>query len=148
MGIRSIGRDTPELDRVFCYFMETLLRIRRSGVAELPLPVEGLPEPCRGYLEKTMELFLGALPPELFRLLLEAERDAAAQGSPFPVNTCLCLRLIGELAWHIRCDEDPAYYLMSLENLWGREALAYANRVFYPAFFGGDPAGIQPAKEG
>lgn len=132
MSIRSSGRDNPDLDQIICYFMRTILRREEGGVVDLPLENTVAKEPYRLFLDKCMDIFLQANPPELARLLLDAEYDALLSQGPLTAEQTLNLRAIKELCWHIYYDEDPCTYLDRTGNLWGRQANQYAWRTYYP----------------
>lgn len=131
MSVRSCGYDHDELDQVVCYFMRTILHLQKSGVEDLPLenPLQG---ECREFLDKVMEIVLSAHPPEIARMLLEAEKDAACVGRPLSVQKALCFQMMKELALHIYYDEDFYSFLLYTENLWGNSATEYATLTFYP----------------
>ena len=133
MSVRSIGRDSEVLDRIFCYFMRTALCIERSGVCELPL-AHTLPAPYGAFTDAAMDIIAQAAPPELAQLLLDAAHDAVLQAGGLTDEELLGLRLIKALAWHSYYDaEDSRYdYLLALQNLWGDAAGEYAMRTFYP----------------
>lgn len=79
-----------------------------------------------------MRVFLDSPCPELARLILDAEYDAAVSRRQVSTETALGLQLIKEFTWHIHYDEEYYSYLLSTENIWGNTALEYANLTFYP----------------
>lgn len=131
MRIRSLGYDSEELDQILCYFMKTTLHLQASGVEDLPLPnpITGL---CGEFLNTAMNIFLSAPLPELARLLLDTEYDAALRNSPASVEQTLRMQVIKELAWHLRYDSDFYGYLLSIENIFSSRAMEYATLTFYP----------------
>ena len=131
MSVRSSGYDSEALDRVFRYFMRTILRLQRSGVEELPVKND-LPGPYGEFLDTAMEIFLACEPPELARLLLEAEYGFALKREGLTREEILGLRTIVELTWHIRYDGDCCQYLLETQNIWGNTALEYVALTFYP----------------
>lgn len=131
MGIRSFGYDSENLDRIICYFMRTVLQCQEYGVENLPLK-NTLDEPYKTYLDVAMRIFLHSPVPELARLTLEAEHDAALCRGQVSTEIAMGLQLIKELTWHIHYDEDGYEYILSTENIWGNEAMEYASLTFYP----------------
>lgn len=131
MSIRSLKLDSPELDRVFIYFMKTILHLERTGVERLPLE-NPLEEPLRGFLDQAMEIFSCSHSPEFARLRLDAERDVFLSQGPLSRENALGMEIIREMAWQLRANQDVYEYLLSTEMLWGQDALQYAARTFYP----------------
>ena len=79
-----------------------------------------------------MEIFLSSPPPELSRLLLEAEYDSFQNQRETTKEEILGFQTIKELVWHIRYDDDFYGYLLATENIWGNTAIEYATLTFYP----------------
>lgn len=132
MSVRSLGYDTENLDKIFCYFMRTILHLQKTGIENLPLK-NNLPMPFQTFLDTAMRIFLSAGSPELARLILEAEYSVfIAKNEEISVEITVGLQVIKELTWHIYYDRDYYGYLLSLENIWGNDAIAYAVRTFYP----------------
>lgn len=131
MSIRSLRRDSPALDKVFIYFMRTILHLERTGVEHLPLE-NPLEEPWRGFLDKSMAIFSSCCSPELARLLLDTERDVFLSQGSLTAETALGMEVIREMAWQLRYNQDVYEYLLRTENLWGQDALQYAALTFYP----------------
>lgn len=131
MSIRSLKLDSPYLDRVFIYFMKTILHLGRTGVEHLPLE-NPLEEPLRGFLDTAMEIFSCAHSPEFARLRLDAERDIFVSQGPLSRENALGLEIIREMVWQIRANPDVYEYLLSTGELWGQDALQYAALTFYP----------------
>ena len=131
MSVRSLGYDSEALDHIICYFMRTVLRLQKSGIENLPLK-NTLDEPYQAFLDTAISIFLDSPNPELARLILEAEYDAAISCGQISAETALGLQLIKEFTWHVHYDEDNYSYLLSTENIWGNTALEYANLTFYP----------------
>ena len=131
MSVRSNGYDNDSLDRILRYFMQTIHSMECAGVAELPLESD-LDEPYKSFLDIVMRIFLSAEPPELSRLMLDAEHDAFISGRQLTVEMAMGLRMVKELAWHIWYDVDRYGYLLSTQNLWGNLASEYAHTFFYP----------------
>lgn len=130
MNRYSLKHENKNLDLIFRYFMETILHIQQNGLDGLPLE-NPLPEPSRPFLDAAMGIFLEADPPELSRLLLEAEFAAACRQG-VTAEDALCFQLIKEISWHIYYGQDFYAYLFSTGNLWGSETSAYAAQCFYP----------------
>ena len=131
MSVRSMGRDSPELDEIVCYFMRTILHLQKNGLLDLPLE-EHLNEPYHSFLGKCMDIFCRSLAPELSRLLLDAEHDALLSQGPLTAAPAPGLRPHHELCWHIYYDEDPYTYLDTTQELWGQKAMEYSWRTYYP----------------
>ncbi|MCM1190736.1 MAG: hypothetical protein NC541_15785, partial [bacterium] len=131
MSVRSLGYDTDNIDQIVCYFMRTVLHLQTAGVENLPLK-SNFAEPWNTFLAASMKVFLASPSPELARLILESEYDAALQQGPLTQETILGLLLIKEFAWHIHYDADYYSYLLSTDSLWGNRALKYAALTFYP----------------
>ena len=119
------------LDRIFCYFMRIVLRLQNSGIDNLPLEND-FEEPLKSYMDIAVDLIIDGQPPEISRLILEAEYDAVLSKATVSAKTAMSLRLIKELSWHIHYDEDYYGYLLSTENLWGNKVFEYASWTFYP----------------
>ncbi len=131
MSIRSLNRDSEYLDKIFIYFMRTILRLERTGIEHLPVenPLEG---PLRSFLDTAMDILFSCLPPELARLLLNTERDVFLSKGPVSQDTALGLEVIQEMCWQLGHNEDVYEYLLATEMLWGQDALQYAALTFYP----------------
>ena len=119
------------LDKIFRYFMRTVLHLQNSGIENLPLEND-FEEPLKSFLDIAVDLIIDGQPPEISRLILDAEYDAKISDAAVSVKTAMSLRLIKELSWHIHYDEDLYKYLLSTVNLWGNEISEYAARTFYP----------------
>ena len=132
MSVRSQLRDHPELDKIVCYFMRTVLHIEKRGLLDLPLE-NPLEEPYKSFLDRCMEIFCECLVPEVSQLLLDAEYDALLSQGPLTAEQTLCLRTIKELCWHIYYDREDGPYAY-LEHLvgFGRQSNEYAWRTYYP----------------
>lgn len=118
-------------DKIFHYFMRTVLHLQNSGIERLPLE-HGFAEPLKSFLDIAIELIIDGQPPEAAKLILEAEYAAIISGAPASVETAMGLQLIKELSWHIHYDKDPYGYLLSTDGLWGNQVMEYAARTFYP----------------
>ncbi|MBD5452957.1 MAG: hypothetical protein HDR30_01340 [Lachnospiraceae bacterium] len=119
------------LDKIFRYFMRIVLHLQNSGIEKLPLEND-FEEPLKSFMDIAVDLIIDGQPPEISRLILEAEYDAVLSKAAVSVKTAMALRLIKELSWHIHYDEDYYGYLLFTENLWGNEVSEYASRTFYP----------------
>lgn len=119
------------LDRIFCYFMRTILHLQNSGIENLPLQNE-FEEPFRSYMDVAIDLIMDGQPPEIANLIMDGEYAAILSGGRVSVEEAMGLRLIKELSWHIHYDKDYYGYLLSTENLWGNGVFEYAARTFYP----------------
>lgn len=119
------------LNRIFRYFMRTVLHLQDSGIEKLPLEND-FEEPSKSFLDIAVDLIIDGQPPEISSLILDAEYDAVLSEATVSVKTAMSLRMIKELSWHIHYDEDYYGYLLSTENLWGNEVSEYASRTFYP----------------
>lgn len=119
------------LDRIFRYFMRTVLHLQNSGIEKLPLEND-FEEPLKSFMDIAVDLIIDGQPPEISRLVLNAEYDAVLSETAVSVETAMGLRLIKELSWHIHYDKDYYEYLLSTVNLWGNEVFEYASRTFYP----------------
>ena len=128
-SIRSIYSNEV-LNRIFCYFMRTVLHLQDSGIEKLPLEND-FEEPLKSYIDIAVDLIIDGQPAEISSLILDAEYDAILSGKAVSVKTVMSLRLIRELSWHIHYDEDYYGYLLSTVNLWGNEVFEYASRTFY-----------------
>lgn len=118
-------------DKIFCYFMRTILNLQTSGIEKLPLE-NGFEEPTRTFLDIAVELIVDGQPPETAKLILDAEYAAILSCGQTSAETALNLLLVKELSLHIHYDEDYYGYLLSTENLWGSDVFEYAARTFYP----------------
>ena len=119
------------LDSIFRYFMRMVLHLQNSGIEKLPLEND-FDEPLKSFMNIAVDLIIDGQPPEIARLILDAEYDSILSGTAVSAKTALSLRLIKELSWHIHYDEDYYGYLLSTVNLWGNEVFEYASRTFYP----------------
>ena len=119
------------LDRIFCYFMRTILHLQNSGIEKLPIKND-FEEPVKSYMDIGVNLLIDGQPPEIACLILDAEYDAILCKSVASVEILMSLRLIKELSCHIHYDKDFYGYLLSTENLWGNKVFEYASRTFYP----------------
>lgn len=127
-------QSTSELDQIICYFMRTVLHIQDTGLADLPLKNPLEQEPCRSFLDRCMDIFCQGQPPQLSKLLLDAEYGALVSRTPLTPEQTLSLRAVKELCWHIYYDRDGGLYgyLEHIGNLWGSQARTYAWRTYYP----------------
>ncbi len=119
------------LDRIFRYFMRIVLHLQNSGIEDLPLEND-FEEPLKSFMDIAVDLIIDGQPPEIARLILDAEYDAVLSKATVSVKTAMSLRMIKELSWHIHYDDDYYGYLLSTENLWGNEVCKYASLTFYP----------------
>lgn len=119
------------LEKVFQYFMRTVLRLQDSGIEKLPLQND-FEEPLKSYIDIAVDLIIDGQPPEIASLILDAEYGTILSGGQVSVETAMSLQVIRELSWHIHYDEDYYGYLLSTENLWGNGVSEYAARTFYP----------------
>ena len=119
------------LDSIFRYFMRMVLHLQNSGIEKLPLEND-FEEPLKSFMNIAVDLIIDGQPPEIARLILDAEYDSILSETAVSAKTALSLRLIKELSWHIHYEEDYYGYLLSTENLWGNEVFEYAARTFYP----------------
>ena len=119
------------LDKIFRYFMRTVLHLQNSGIENLPLEND-FEEPLKSFLDIAVDLIIDGQPPEISRLILDAEYDAKISDAAVSVKTAMNLQVIKALSWHIHYDEDSYKYLLSTVNLWGNEISEYAARTFYP----------------
>ncbi len=119
------------LDKIFLYFMRTILHMQNHGIEKLPL-YNDFEEPLKSYIQVAMDLILDGQPPETASLILDAEYGAILSSGQVRTETALNLLLIKELSCHIHYDEDCCGYLLSTVNLWGNEVFAYASKTFYP----------------
>lgn len=71
----NVRRDygSKELDKLFVYFMKTILRIQKRGWLEIPIDIS-FGEPVDGFLKTAVGLMENAQPPDLFALVLQIER--------------------------------------------------------------------------
>ena len=129
-SVRSIYSNEV-LNRIFRYFMRTVLHLQDSGIEKLPLEND-FEEPLKSFMDIAVDLIIDGQPPEIASLILDAEYDAVLSGVAVSVKTAMSLRLIKELSWHIHYDQDYYGYLLSTVNLWGNEVFEYASRTFYP----------------
>ncbi len=118
-------------DRIFCYFMRTILHLQKSGIEHLPIEND-FEEPVKSFLDVAVDLLIDGQPPETAEIILDAEYDVVISKDAVSTETAMCLRLVKELSCHIHYDKDYYGYLLSTENLWGNEVFAYASRTFYP----------------
>ena len=119
------------LDSIFRYFMRMVLHLQNSGIEKLPLEND-FEEPLKSFMNIAVDLIIDGQPPEIARLILDAEYDSILSETAVSAKTALSLRLIKELSWHIHYEEDYYGYLLSTENLWGNEVFEFAARTFYP----------------
>ena len=63
------------LDKIFRYFMRTVLHLQNSGIENLPLEND-FEEPLKSFLDIAVDLIIDGQPPEISRLILDAEYDA------------------------------------------------------------------------
>ena len=119
------------LDSIFRYFMRIVLHLQNSGIEKLPLEND-FDEPLKSYMDIAVDLIIDGQPPEIARLILNAEYDSILSETAVSAKTALSLLLIKELSWHIHYDENYYGYLLSTVNLWGNDVFEYASRTFYP----------------
>lgn len=123
---------SEELDRIFRYFMRTVLRMEKKGLLALPVENDLRGEPLRSYLDLAMTLFLDAQPQQVARPILESQYDFIVTNSRLSAETAMEMWLIRELSLHIHFDPDPYGFLLSTGNLWGDLADRFACLTFYP----------------
>lgn len=131
MSVRSLGRDNEELDNIICYFMRTILHLQNTGIENLPIAGD-FAEPIKSFISLAIDMITDGQPPEIARLILEAEYDVILSSGQVNRETALNLHVIKELSYHIHYDENYYDYLLSLSNLWGNTACRYASLTFYP----------------
>ena len=73
-SIRSIYSNEV-LNRIFCYFMRTVLHLQDSGIEKLPLEND-FEEPLKSYIDIAVDLIIDGQPAEISSLILDAEYDA------------------------------------------------------------------------
>ena len=81
------------LDRIFCYFMRTILHLQNSGIEKLPIKND-FEEPVKSYMDIGVNLLIDGQPPEIACLILDAEYDAILCKSVASVEILMSLRLI------------------------------------------------------
>lgn len=130
---------SENLDRIFRYFMRTVLRMEKKGLLALPVENDLQGEPLRSYLDLAMTLFVDAQPQQVVRPILESQYDFIVTNSGLSADKAMEMWLIRELSLHIHFDPDPYDFLLSTGNLWGGLAERFACLTFYPNL----PAGVQ-----
>lgn len=129
MNLRS-EYGNPMVDDLLCYFMKTILRIRKYGAARIPIDV-AFGEPVDGYLKTAVDLMEDAQVPETTDIILQIELGRILAEQKPSREQLTALILIKELTMHIRFDEDPSDYLLSTSSLWNNKVNEYACRTFY-----------------
>lgn len=127
---------SDELDRIFIYFMRTILRMEKKGITALPVENDLRAEPSRSYLDLAVRMITDAQPPEVARMILESQYDFIVSNSQLTEAVAMQMLLIEELSLHVHYDKDPSAFLLSTGNLWGNAANEFACRTFYPNFSG------------
>lgn len=122
------------LDRIFRYFMRTILRMEERGILELPAENDITGEPLHAYLDLAVRMITDAQPEEVSRPILESQYDFILSHSQLSPEIALQMWLIRELSLHIHYDKDPSEFLLFTGNLWGDLANEFACRTFYPNF--------------
>lgn len=130
---------SENLDRIFRYFMRTVLRMEKRGLLALPVENDLQGEPLRSYLDLAMTLFVDAQPQQVVRPILESQYDFIVTNSGLPAGKAMEMWLIRELSLHIHFDPDPYDFLLRTSNLWGDLAEQFACLTFYPNL----PADVQ-----
>ena len=120
------------LDRIFRYFMRTILRMEKSSLLALPVKNDLEGEPLRSYLDLAMRLFTDAQPEAVCRPILESQYNFILANSKLDADMALQMWLVMELSLHIHYDQDPCEFLFGTGNLWGNLAEEFATRTFYP----------------
>lgn len=120
------------LDRIFRYFMRTIIRMEKVGMWGLPVENDLQTEPCRAYLDLAVRMITDAQPEEVSQPILESQYDFILSHSQLSPKTALQMWLIRELSLHIHYDSDPYEFLFHTGNLWGSLAEEFACRTFYP----------------
>lgn len=123
---------SEELDRIFRYFMRTILRMEKSGMLALPAENDLQAEPLGSYLDLAVRMITDAQPPETSRSILESQYDFILSHSQLSPDIALKMWLIRELSLHIHYDPDPSEFLLRTCNLWGDLAEEFACQTFYP----------------
>ena len=59
-------------DRIFCYFMRTILHLQKSGIENLPIEND-FEEPVKSFLDVAVDLLIDGQPPETAEIILDAE---------------------------------------------------------------------------
>ena len=122
------------LDRIFRYFMRTVLRIEKKGMLGLPAENDLQVEPVRSYLDLAVRMITDAQPEEVARPILESQYDFILNHSQLSPEIAMQMWLVRELSLHIHYDRDPSEFLLRTCNLWGDLADEFACLTFYPSF--------------
>ena len=123
---------SENLDRIFRYFMRTVLRMEKSGLLSLPVENDLQGEPVRSYLDLAMNLFTGAQPQQVVRPILESQYSFILNNSQLSADTAMEMWMVRELSLHVHFDPDPCEFLLDTCNLWGDLANEFACLTFYP----------------
>lgn len=123
---------SENLDRIFRYFMRTILRMRKKGPLALPVENDLEGEPLRSYLDLAMQFFTDAQPQEVARPILESQYNFILANSKLSADMAMQMWLVMELSLRVHYDDDPCDFLFRTGNLWGGLAEEYAVRTFYP----------------
>lgn len=123
---------SEELDKIFRYFMRTVLRMEKKGVTALPAKNDLPSEPLGSYLDLAVRMIMDAQPEETARLILESQYDFILSHSQLSADIAMKMWLIRELSLHIHYDRDPSEFLLGTGNLWGDLAGKFACQTFYP----------------
>lgn len=122
------------LDRIFRYFMRTILRIEKKGMLGLPAENDLQVEPVRSYLDLAVRMITDAQPEEVARPILESQYDFILNHSQLSPEIAMQMWLVRELSLHIHYDRDPSEFLLRTCNLWGDLAGEFAYLTYYPNF--------------
>lgn len=131
---------SKELDKLFVYFMKTILRVQKRGWMQIPIDMS-FGEPVDGFLKTAVGLMEDAYTPNLFAFVLQVERAHIAAHHTLTKEQITLLVMIETLSMHIRFDETPSEFMLGdIEGLWYNNvpypgeisAGEYATKTFYP----------------
>lgn len=125
---------SENLDKIFRYFMRTILHIEKTGILALPVENDLAGEAQRSYLDLALRMITDAQPEEVARPILESQYNFILNNTSLPPEAAMEMWFIRELSLHIHYDKDPSEFLLRSGNLWGRLAEEFACRTFYPNF--------------
>ncbi len=125
---------SENLDKIFRYFMRTILRIEKAGILALPVENDLAGETQRSYLDLAVRMITDAQPEEVARPILESQYSFILNNASLPPEAAMEMWFIRELSLHIHYDKDPSEFLLRSGNLWGPLTEEFACRTFYPNF--------------
>lgn len=126
---QEYGNDS--VDELFCFFMKTVLRIKKKGVLGIHIDIS-INEIIDGYLAIAIPFLTNGIGPDLSDLLLQTEYDYLLLNKQVNKNDILLLNLIRRFIKQMQLGELEIGG--GIVNIWNNKAFEYAQKTFYCNF--------------